>query len=331
MFYNYLNNHEIYSHACNPSHFCDYAKTEEQPDLFKYEDTAKTILIGADESIFAEGEVTLPSTVKIIRKHAFYAQNKYDWSVIIPNNIEVIEEAAFRNSRLQKITFGTGLKTIGDYAFAYNTYCIFNQLPNTVESIGAYAFASCLYGKPSFTIPGSVTFMGEKIFGADAYWHPNSVIISNGVTEIGDNVFADLYTDSITLPSSLLTIGNSTFKTANCGNLIIPDSVTTIGDEAFEYYKGTSVTLPAYLTTIAKQLFFNSSITSIVIPNNVTSIGTGSFIACRQLTSITIPNSVTSIGEDAFYGCTFTTTNFINNSSAEGYPWGATIKDDVTE
>lgn len=24
MFYNYLNNHEIYSHACNPSHFCDY-------------------------------------------------------------------------------------------------------------------------------------------------------------------------------------------------------------------------------------------------------------------------------------------------------------------
>ncbi len=24
MFYNYLNNREIYSHACNPSHFCDY-------------------------------------------------------------------------------------------------------------------------------------------------------------------------------------------------------------------------------------------------------------------------------------------------------------------
>lgn len=27
MFYNYLNNHEIYSHACNPSHFCDYPDT----------------------------------------------------------------------------------------------------------------------------------------------------------------------------------------------------------------------------------------------------------------------------------------------------------------
>lgn len=50
-----------------------------------------------------------------------------------------------------------------------------------------------------------------------------------------------------------------------------------------------------------------------------------------KLSAITIGSSVTSIGDDAFYGCKFNKSAFINNSSAEGYPWGATIIDDTSE
>ena len=345
-FDNYLNQWYTQRCACNPMP-CEWDEGRITPSPFHYEDAAKTILTGADED-FLVGEVTLASSVKKIKQYAFYEHTSNDWSVVIPDSVETIEEAAFRNSRLQNVTFGTGLKTIGDYAFAYNNYCTFNQLPNTVESIGTYAFASCQLQNSQFTIPGNVTFIGEMMFGGDNYYHPSSLIISTGVTKIDDGAFKELVVDSIALPSSLLTIGNSTFKSASCGNLIIPDSVTTIGEEAFMYYKGTSVTLPASLTTIAAQLFFNSNITSIVIPDTVISIGDSAFGACRNLTSITIPSSVTSIGDyafmsctgltsitipdgvtsigsDAFAGCTFTKANFINNSSATGYPWGATI------
>lgn len=259
MFYNYLNNHEIYSHACNPNHFCDYPEPIEVYDPFHYEDAGKTILTGADKD-FLVGEVTLPSSVKTIKQYAFYAHTSNDWSVVIPDSVETIEEGAFRNSRLQHVTFGNSLKNIGKWAFAYNTYCSFTSLPATVESIGEESFASCLYKNPTFTIPGSVTFIGAKVFGSDNYYHPSSVTIESGVTEIGDNVFENLYTDSLSLPDSLIKIGNSAFKSAFCGNLVIPDSVTTIEESAFMYYKGTNIVLSNALTEIKDDVFFNSNL-----------------------------------------------------------------------
>lgn len=43
MFYNYLNNHEIYSHACNPSHFCDY------PNIVVEESTEEEVVTPEEE------------------------------------------------------------------------------------------------------------------------------------------------------------------------------------------------------------------------------------------------------------------------------------------
>ena len=76
---------------------------------------------------------------------------------------------------------------------------------------------------------------------------------------------------------------------------------------------------------------FCSSLTEIVIPDGVTTIGNNSFFSCSSLTSVTIPNSVISIGPNAFYKCYIHIDNFINNSSATGYPWLATIYDTVQE
>ena len=139
-------------------------------------------------------------------------------------------------------------------------------------------------------------------------------------------------------------IGNATFREKNIESVTIPSSVTSIGYEAF--YNCTSLTNLTFennsqLTSIGIIAFYKcTSLTSVTIPSRVTSIGDGSFDYCTSLTSImvdenntayssvdgvlfknggeelikypagktstsySIPGGVKSINYQAFYGCT---------------------------
>ena len=159
------------------------------------------------------------------------------------------------------------------------------------------------------------------------------------VISIGGEAFLDWGLTSITIPSSVKSIGESAF--GDCSSLTsitIPSSVKSIGDCAFEFCSRlTSINIPSSVKSIGKAAFGRCySLTSITIPNSVTSIGEGAFSLCGSLTQIQvapdnsvydsrdncnaiietssntlisgcettiIPNSVTSIGNLAFTGC----------------------------
>ena len=126
------------------------------------------------------------------------------------------------------------------------------------------------------------------------------------------------------------TIGdNALFGCFNLKSVTIGSGVETINYRSFfNCNKLTSVTIGSGVKTIGDQVFWNClSLTSIDIPSNVETIGSSALGSCTSLTSITIPSSVTSIGNDAFVDSLIHTDNFINNSSATGYPWGAIIYD----
>ena len=165
--------------------------------------------------------------------------------------------------------------------------------PNSVTSIGNYAFHSCS-GLTSVTIPSSVTSIGNSTFYG-----------CSGLT-------------SVTIPSSVTSIGNSAFY--GCSGLTsvtIPNSVTSIGNSAFFSCKSMiSIEIPEGVTSIGTSAFSScSGLTSVTIPNSVTSIGNSAFHGCTGLTSITIPNNVTSIGESAFGGCTSMTSVTIESNA----------------
>ena len=188
-------------------------------------------------------------------------------------------------------------------------------IPNSVTSIGNYAFYKCS-GLTSVTIPNSVTSIGESAFSGCSGL--TSVTIPNSVTSIGSYAFY--------LVKHIIYNGSATGSPwgALCVNgfvengFVYSDSTKT----ALKGYIGTdsSVTIPNSVTSIGFAAFsYCTGLTSVTIPNSVTTIGEYAFCYCTGLTSVTIPNSVTSIGEYAFY----LVKNIIYNGTAIGSPWGA--------
>jgi hypothetical protein len=145
-----------------------------------------------------------------------------------------------------------------------------------------------------------------------------SVVISSGVTSIGNNAFSNyIGLTSITIPSSVKSIGNSVFfSCSGLTSMTIPSSITSIGDFAFyDCRELTSISIPNSVTSIGDYAFSDCrGLTSITIPNSVISIEEGAFSGCSGLKTITIPSSVTSIGNSVFSGCSGLTSFTIPNS-----------------
>ena len=147
---------------------------------------------------------------------------------------------------------------------------------------------------------------------------------------------------SLTLPSSLQSIGNRAFSScSSLTSLTLPSSLQSIGDSAFEDCSSlSSLTFSSTLQSIGywafrgctslrsvignqfykviDQMLLSADGTQVIaywgensevtIPEGVQSIGFGAFRDCKSLSSLTLPTSLQSIGDSAFYGCSSLTS-----------------------
>ena len=233
--------------------------TDDGESTEKKDDKAyKTIVLGSDSYTkdgYFDGllyyKITSNSDMSVILTKA----EKTAQNVEIPKYVIINgEKYAVTEIRIEVFEFFDGLKSI--------------IIPNSVTSIGSYAFYGCS-GLTSLTIPNSVTSIGNGAF-----------YNCSGLTSITVDSKNTIY-DSRNNCNAIIRKSDNTLL-FGCKNTIIPNSVTSIGNGAF--YKC-------------------SGLTSMTIPNSVTSIGESAFYGCSGLTSLTIPNSVTSIGYRAFSGC----------------------------
>ena len=112
---------------------------------------------------------------------------------------------------------------------------------------------------------------------------------------------------SVVIPSEIdgykvIAIGNDAFKNKSMYFLSIPDSVITIGNNAFRDCKYlTTVIFGNSLTTIGSDAFNACiSLRSVDIPDSVTSIYTSAFDSCRSLRKVKLSNAIEKIGGRAF-------------------------------
>ncbi len=273
--------------------------------------------------------VTIPNSVITISKDAFEECTGLT-SIKIPKSVTYVGTGVFRYCyRLSNIEVENGnpvydsrnnckaiIETSTNTLIAgcYNTF-----IPESVTSIGTYAFYGCR-NLTSIFIPSSVTVIGDNAF----YGCSNLATIEfpNTITKIGTDSFEETAWLN-NQPDGLIYIGLLAYNYK--GSMPVGTSITlkegTIGivGGAFESCKGlTSITIPESVLYIGDYAFYGcNGLVSINIPNSVTSIGRVSFCGCTGLTSAAIGNSVTEIGKYAFEHCSSLSSITIPNSVAE--------------
>lgn len=224
------------------------------------------------------------------------------------DKITRIPDKAFYKSKINgKIDLPNSVTSIGAYAFA-KTACTDFSLPNSVTEIGEGAFEDCNNFRNLY-LPRYLKKIGNNAFKNCLL--SGDLDIEYDVTEIGDYAFSGCTSlTKLTLTSSLQRIGAYAFsacKWLDC-ELAIPSSVTEIGDGAFKdcTYLSGNLILPANLKKIGSKTFENCKFFTgtLVIPNSVTEIGQDAFSDCSRFTGLSLPNNLRKIGYGAFARCT---------------------------
>ena len=215
----------------------------------------KTVEVG-DNSEYCSEYLAIPPTVIInddvytvvaIGKDAFSADIvDYDGTqpMVSPNS-----------SSLRTIIIPESVISIGEAAF---TYCISLQsieLPNTITEIGKRIFANC-YSLHTVKLSDHLSVIPERAFmsckslkdisfpeniiNIDEYAFYDcgkleSVILPRQIQNIGDYAFLDCDLSQITIPESLLTLGNSCFRCPLNKVIVESKNPITGGNMAFNF------------------------------------------------------------------------------------------------
>ncbi len=165
----------------------------------------------------ALANITISDSVMRIYENAFadtaYYDNEFNWDngILYIGNYLIKAKSDISGS----VEIRQGTKVIADDAFLiYDDVEALKSvtIPDSVMSIGAYAFGFC----------ASLT----------------NVTLGNGVTNINDRAFYDCTSlTNITIPDSVTSIGEWTFYNCNAlKSITIPANVEKISDYAFGYY-----------------------------------------------------------------------------------------------
>ena len=290
---------------------------------------------------------TIPDTVTSIAHYAF--QHYQGESLELPEGLQYIGDFAFRYSQLKSVkikanvtqlgaysfanctaltsvTFdlsNTTLTSIGSYAFSGdNALATVSNIPDSVASIGTYAFQSC-YGLTKITLPAALSKISAYMFNGCK--NLTTVEIQPIVTAIEDRAFYNTGLTKVTIPAGVTEIGTEAF--AISGSSAVPaltkvefvdgGKLAVIGARAFMgCSKLETINLPETLTELeiyvdsfgttstASNTFYGCvNLKSVSIPN-VIAIPDSTFEGCTSLETVELGEALTSIGAKAFYNNT---------------------------
>ena len=200
-------------------------------------------------------------------------------SMVLPDGLEVIDDACFYRSGLESVT-----------------------IPASVHTMAHYAFMNCdnlrnLLGDSQFISPDR-----KFLFDPHYIMLPNIIVF-----------FAGKDDTSYTIPDWIRGIDNYSF--INCKklrSLTLPDSIEGVGFTAFDgcdnlealYGKNISSDHKGILSAKKELLYLLPTIDAdYVIPDEVTALGENLFASRQNLHSVWMGDQVTTIGSHAFSYC----------------------------
>lgn len=310
--------------------------------------TVSTIANTAFMDCYTLREITLPSTITVIDNGAFAGVSSLG-KIVIPDDcyFEYLGYSVFDGTRVLdylsekspdgEIVIGQNVLlaylgsetdyTVPDEITIIADMCFFGSgienitIPETVDFIGQYAFASC-FGLKEITVPDSVAAIEEGTF---------SYCMNLETLNLGDNIeYIGLRALEGTKVKSVY-IGKNVYDVlgafAGCNTI---ENITVSSEN--EHYSTDGKALyykydfddeydetPVYAL---EYYIIGSNADEFTVPENVSEIGNYAFYNCKQLKKVNLTSNI-EIYEYSFAYCTFDSFDFSNvyyigNNAFEG-------------
>lgn len=181
------------------------------------------------------------------------------------------------------------------------------QTPHVYSQSGDYTII--------LTITGSAKILGNDNDGGSLLIYKGTTGDENSVyrssineVNLGNNISLGEYgfagiNAKISIPTSITSFENYSFREANIKCVVIPNATTTIPSYMFISFYGEHTILPYGITTIKSYCWQNSNIKRIIVPNSVTSMEFSAFYQCKLLRIALLSNNISTLRDNTFYNC----------------------------
>lgn len=166
-----------------------------------------------DKYEFANGFIIDTATQTAI--HCFLSS---PYTVTIPEGIVELCDGLFAGWPVEKVFFPESLRIIGSGAFYECDQLTELTFPSNLLVIESYAFGLCS-GISKLVFPPILLYIGEKAFYQQRlsdYGSLSELILNDGLLYIGDYCFAEHQLQTVTIPTSVVYIGEGAFESDFC-------------------------------------------------------------------------------------------------------------------
>ncbi len=230
-----------------------------------------------------------------------------DRNVIVPETlgsykVTAIAPLAFSSLNFEKLKNNTDGEVASDKLLSVT-------LPDTVKTIGSFAFASST-SLESVNIPEGVEIIPEECFRSCE--SIKSISLPESVREIKDSAFKDCKELECVQMKGIVNVENKAFYQCHkLEKVAYSDNLKSIGEDAFYFCNLTGDFDLSTVEKIGERAFgFNQNIKKVALNDDLTILEDRVFYNCRALEEINFPSKLVSIGDSCFYQSAVSNTSF---------------------
>lgn len=240
--------------------------------------------------------VDLSNTKVTIMKDGVFYNNTSLTSIKLPNKLENFWDNAFYGcTSLNNIEMPSTVVGIYNHVFDGCTSLTNVKFNDSYTTLGTHVFKNCPLD--AVTFPNTLKSIGEYAFEST---NLKTVDLSNTqITSLPNGSFYDCeQLSDVKLPKELTYIGEKAFYKSTIASITFPPSLEKIGAWAFQNTQLTNVVIPTQCSSIEQGAFIdNANLTTVVINGLECYLAYQAFCNCSKLTDIYITSKETPVAE----------------------------------
>lgn len=240
--------------------------------------------------------VDLSNTKVTIMKDGVFYNNTSLTSIKLPNKLENFWDNAFYGcTSLNNIEMPSTVVGIYNHVFDGCTSLTNVKFNDSYTTLGTHVFKNCPLD--AVTFPNTLKSIGEYAFEST---NLKTVDLSNTqITSLPNGSFYDCeQLSDVKLPKELTYIGEKAFYKSTIASITFPPSLEKIGAWAFQNTQLTNVVIPTQCSSIEQGAFSdNANLTTVVINELECYLAYQAFCNCSKLTDVYITSKEAPVVE----------------------------------